>query len=317
MRAPHITGAWMDHAHREGPRALLLVEPPHPDGGTLQSHLEAFGYRVLVARSVVEARAAVAQCPAVVVLDWELPDGFGPDLLTEWMEHAEMRWTPVVMVTGSGDPQRVRTALERGAVDFIRRPADPIELEARLRSALRLGRLQTQMRALAQRDGLTGLWNRHVVLERIERCAKGKEINPARCLSVAMFDIDHFKMINDNYGHDVGDVVLQQFAEQLFRDFGPYGSVARFGGEEFLVFLPGHTAEIAQRRVLTFREYVAERCFGDGKKALHVTFSAGVAACEVGHGANMARLLKRVDLALYAAKHEGRDRIVVADVASN
>jgi two-component system cell cycle response regulator len=318
MRVPHVTGAWFDVERQHGPRVVLVVEAERADGRALPPLLDAFGYRVHHALDVAHARALVAaSTPDAVLLDWELPDGGAVTLMAEWMEHLELRWVPVLVMTSSSDPQLVRSVLGCGATDFVRRTADVIELEARLLSALRLGDVQAQMRALAQRDGLTGLWNRRVALERVERTVRGKDSNPAKRVSAAMIDIDYFKRINDRHGHDVGDVVLQQFAEQIARDLGPYGCAARFGGEEFLVVLPGHTAAVAHRRLLSLREHVAERRFGGDELALLITFSAGIACADVARSTSHLELLKRADVALYEAKAQGRDRIALADQPSN
>jgi diguanylate cyclase (GGDEF)-like protein len=188
-----------------------------------------------------------------------------------------------------------------------------LALTASMALTLRLGSLRRQrdeMRLLAQTDALTGLPNRRAALEHLaEVSAEARQRGSA--LAVGFLDIDHFKDINDQHGHDVGDQVLQLFARtlrQVFRD-GDY--VARMGGEEFLVVLPGVTPQRAQARIESLRTLLGQVAVELQRPGLRVTLSAGVTGL-LSEDADTVALLQRADAAMYAAKRAGRDRVELA-----
>jgi diguanylate cyclase (GGDEF)-like protein len=271
------------------------------------------GYDVVEAADGASAQALLeAGGIDAVVLDWELPDVNGPELLARWARDATLRWVPVLMITSHSEPERIRHALDLGAVDFLRKPAETIELDARLRAALRLRRLQLELLELAARDPLTGLLNRRAFQERL-RTELERGSRYRRPLSVAMVDIDHFKRVNDDHGHDVGDEVLRQMAKLLLAGVRRVDAVARLGGEELVVLFPETPLAGAQLCMSRIREAGHATAFGPGAggRPLRVTFSCGITDATAA-GSDAALLMKLADDALYAAKRGGRDRIELA-----
>lgn len=318
MNQHRITGAWRPQSDSLGPRRILVVEDSLVQRLSLQLLLDGFGYAVDQAANGAEANAYLAETlPDAVLLDWQLPDATGPELLARWTRDPRLQWVPVLMLTGHDEAEKVRDALDAGAADCLRKPPNGIELHARLRNALRLKDLQDQMRHLAQRDALTSLWNRHVALDRLGRMLRGDGSAPTMQVAVALIDVDHFKAVNDNHGHDAGDAVLIAVARHLEATLGDpamaRGSVCRFGGEEFLAILPDHDVETAVEAVEAARRaLLAAQIPLPSGQTLAVNFSAGVAHVSCGQGANAKALLKQADVALYEAKAQGRGRVLRA-----
>lgn len=224
---------------------------------------------------------------------------------------------PIILMADEGDKPRVVRALDLGINDFISRPIEKNELKARVRTQIRRHRYAMELRAsvnhtiaLAVTDDLTGLYNRRY-FDRHLNVLLGKAQAQERSLAVMILDIDHFKSVNDSYGHDAGDVVLREFSARVKRNIRGVDLACRFGGEEFVVLMPDidvGNAELVAERV---RQAIAERPFDvAGQRPLTVTVSVGVALNE-SQGDTPESLIKRADLALYRAKREGRNRVIL------
>jgi two-component system cell cycle response regulator len=225
------------------------------------------------------------------------------------------RHLPILAVVDPDDRQRALRALELGAHDIIVRPVDEEEIVARARTLMRRKRYMDALRArldqsleLAITDQLTGLYNRRFIDAQL-----GPMVQRAQCggdgVAVTLVDIDHFKRINDTYGHDVGDVVLREFAARLASNLRPSDFACRMGGEEFVVIMPRTAGDVACLAAERLRRHICAAPFNvRGVGELSVTFSAGVAATEPGDDSADA-LLKRADEALYSAKASGRNRV--------
>jgi len=193
-------------------------------------------------------------------------------------------------------------ALDCGADDVLQLPLSPDELYARLRSAERMNQMQLKLVEMATRDGLTGLLNRPAFFNRTTRICRETEAS----LAAIMVDIDHFKAVNDRYGHAAGDKALQSIAGCLSEE----GAVAaRLGGEEFVLLLPETSADRAWRRAEDLRRLIARRDIEFDGAALRVSCSFGVAVA--GPGVDIDDLLRRADAALYDAKRNGRNRVML------
>lgn len=209
----------------------------------------------------------------------------------------------IIVMSSTKDYRLAIQALDNGADDFIRKPPFAEELRARLRAADRLTLMQRELIILAATDSLTGLLNRRAFFERASEACK--EAGAGAVLSAVVFDIDHFKQVNDRHGHEAGDVVLATVAK-VARMTG--GIVGRLGGEEFCLL---------QHCELTDAIQVAEdlRCaiasLRFEPKELAITCSFGVAEWE--RGDTIDGLLRRADVALYEAKSAGRDRVVASN----
>lgn len=227
------------------------------------------------------------------------------------------RHLPILALLDADDRGRAVRALDLGANDIITRPIDPEELQVRARSLVRGRRYIDALRdaldqgmELAVTDQLTGLFNRRYLLSQLtplaQRASRGGE-----SVAVLVADIDYFKRINDGFGHDVGDAVLKEFAARLASNFRPIDIASRFGGEEFVVVMPGARGDDAALVAERLRRHVASAPFSAPSvgERIDVTVSVGVAASS-GVDDSAEKLLKRADQALYRAKSGGRNRVV-------
>ncbi|MBP8247788.1 MAG: PleD family two-component system response regulator, partial [Phenylobacterium sp.] len=227
------------------------------------------------------------------------------------------RHLPVLAIVDFDERQRLVKALEIGVNDILTKPIDPQELSARAKTQIRRKRYTDYLRdnldhslELAVTDQLTGLHNRRYMVGQLEALVKRATLggDPVACL---LIDIDHFKKINDGYGHDVGDEVLREFAVRLASNVRAIDLPCRYGGEEFVVVMPDTKIEDAERIAERIRLHVAGSPFRvmNGSELLTVTISIGVAAT-LGAGDRPEALLKRADEAVYEAKASGRNKVI-------
>jgi len=227
------------------------------------------------------------------------------------------RHLPILAVVDVDDRMRVVKALDIGVNDVLARPVDPQELAARVRTQIRRKRYTDFLRnnldhslELAVTDQLTGLHNRRFMFGQlkalVERASHGGEP-----VSALLIDLDHFKAVNDGFGHDVGDEVLREFAVRLASNVRAVDVPCRYGGEEFAVIMPDTRIEDAERIAERIRRNVAGAPFrvSGGRDQLSATISIGVAAT-AGPGDTPDMLLKRADAALYEAKAKGRNKVI-------
>jgi diguanylate cyclase (GGDEF)-like protein len=234
----------------------------------------------------------------------------GFELLTKLKEDNETQNIAVIFISATVEPMDRVRGLDMGAIDFITKPFDALELKARVRSALRTQYLVKMLEQRAQLDGLTGLWNRRYFDQRLEQ-----EISEAkrhkRVLTLALCDVDRFKRLNDQFGHPFGDMVLEKVA-QILSGGRTSDIVCRYGGEEFgLIF---SSTNIERGREVTERLRVAiEEAAWPGNPDLVVTASFGVCDTECLDGdLTPEAMLKAADMALYKAKQNGRNCVKAA-----
>jgi len=200
--------------------------------------------------------------------------------------------------------------MEAGADDYLSKPVDPAELRQRIMVGKRILELQQSLRFAATHDFLTNLLNRSEILAALERefSRSGREGKPT---TVILADIDHFKRVNDNLGHAAGDEVLREVARRLKVDLRPYDVVGRYGGEEFLIILPGCGLDAGARRADAIRCKVAKEPIATGFGAAPTTISMGVTATDSMRDRSVAEFLREADMSLYAAKNNGRNRVEI------
>jgi diguanylate cyclase (GGDEF)-like protein len=259
----------------------------------------------------------------LVLCDLEMPGLDGEKLLQAAVSKRGSQSVPFLFVTGSTDIARRVRLLERGAQDVIRKPFHPAELVARLKLHLQIRQLTADLSArnllleeLSTTDELTRLRNRRYVCDALER-----EVHGARrhgtTLSILMIDLDHFKEINDEYGHVAGDAVLRETGLRIRSPLRGCDIAARYGGEEFLILLSLSDQNGALTAAERWRAGIGQRSFTlpDGKR-INVTASIGVATFSPRF-ASAGEFIAAADTALYRAKEEGRDCVRVIDVEAH
>ncbi|HPU16840.1 MAG TPA: diguanylate cyclase, partial [Polymorphobacter sp.] len=305
----------MDAANGDGGR-ILLVDSDERSAERIRSYL-APAHRVEVLANPGDAALQVAGADyELAIVSMALGD-FDPLRVCSQMRTLERtRGLPILLVAEDADRQRVVRGLDLGVNDFIMRPVERNELAARVRTQIKRQRYATELRqsvtntlALAVTDELTGLYNRRY-FDRHLTLMLDKAREQDRDMAVMLIDMDFFKSVNDNHGHDIGDAVLKEFAQRLRRNIRGVDLACRFGGEEFVVLMPDTDYRQAQSVAERVRMSVAERAFETAEpRPLTVTCSVGVALNE--HQADTPEMiLKRADVALYRAKREGRNRVV-------
>jgi diguanylate cyclase (GGDEF)-like protein len=246
--------------------------------------------------------------PDLILLDVDLPDVTGFEVCRTLKSDARTRSIPVIFLTGAVSVYNQVEGFELGAVDYVTKPFDHAELKARVRSALRTKRYQDLLSERAQIDGLTGLWNR----AHFDRCLRNELQRPRKPgdttpVALLMLDIDHFKHINDTYGHPFGDRVIACVAEAIASSVRGADIACRYGGEEFGLILPGATIDSAADVGARIQRRIADmKLVASGTPvAVTVSIGAGVAP----PAADVDAFLKSVDDAQYTAKRTGRDRV--------
>jgi diguanylate cyclase (GGDEF)-like protein len=308
----------------EHPMRVLAAEDNPVFRSMLANMLTKWGYEPVVARDGAEAWEALQQPdgPQLAILDWMMPGLNGVDICRAVRAAGREPYVYILLLTARTDSQDLVEGMEAGADDYLTKPFQAHELRVRLRAGRRILELQYQLlaarealREQATHDGLTGLLNRSAILAMLDK-EIARAARDGRPLSLLMVDLDCFKQINDTYGHAAGDAVLAEAAHRLLDSVRAYDSVGRYGGEEFVIVLPGCDDKSAVAQAERVRQAFAATPFVAGSLSLGVTCSIGVSsrAHPAEHDAHT--LLREADMALYASKHEGRNRVMArVDVA--
>ena len=253
--------------------------------------------------------------PALVISDWSMPDISGIELCQRIRRDHKEFYAYVILVTGNTDKEEVIEGLAAGADDYLTKPFHPGELQARVRVGRRIVDLHRevqdknrQLEDMALTDSLTGLPNRRAIdfWASRELSAAVRHDFP---IWVVMADLDHFKSINDTYGHDAGDSVLKSFAEILKSNTRSSNICGRLGGEEFLVVITHVEKENAAIAIERIRKQFAAQKFTNGGRTFGATASFGIAGIRATARPDFNDLVSRADAALYTAKSQGRNRV--------
>jgi diguanylate cyclase (GGDEF)-like protein len=303
------------------PGRILVVDDNLDNAEIIATRLRYRGYTIEEASTGQMALAAVERDPPdLMLLDIMLPDIDGFEISRRIKGDPALPFIPIILVTARDSTEDKITGFDAGADDYLTKPINFSELEARVRSMLRIKRLQDELedknrelRRLSVSDGLTGLFNhRHIhglLREEFER--SGRTGAP---LTVAMFDLDHFKSVNDSFGHQTGDRVLQETADILRHNARDVDRLGRYGGEEFIAILPSTESDGGMVFVERVRSAVEEYVFRVRPDAdLRLTLSVGIATHPHAQITNAETLISKADHALYAAKAQGRNRVVRYD----
>lgn len=299
---------------------ILVAEDDRVTRELTSRLLRNWGYEVLTA---ADGRAALEilrgpETPRLALLDWMMPLMDGPQLCRELRTNPLAAYVYVVLLTSKGGKQDVVEGLESGADDFLTKPFDSEELKARLRAGTRVLELEDrlveareQQRFKASHDELTGLWNHGAILELLQRELSriGRE---GSSLAVLLADLDHFKAVNDTLGHLSGDDVLRETARRISQAVRSYDLVGRYGGEEFLILLPGCDRFAAEERAKRFSAAVSGGPIETIAGHARITLSVGCISSDDAPGRDPSALLRAADAALYRAKEAGRNRVELA-----
>ena len=299
---------------------VLIADDEALSRRLLQKTLERAGYEV---ESVENGYLASEQLcrtngPRLALLDWMMPELDGPGVCRQVRRREDHPYVYMILLTSKESKEDVVAGLESGADDYLTKPFDPEELKARLRTGLRILELEDglveareKMRFQATHDALTKLWNRGVIMEILTK-ELVRSYREDSSTVVILCDLDHFKKINDTYGHTTGDQVLQEAARRLSGSVRTYDYVGRYGGEEFLIILNNCSPDHAEQRGEQIRRALAESPFETTSGPLNVTMSMGMMVTKKWGALPVAEVLSEADLALYSAKAAGRNCMKVA-----
>jgi two-component system cell cycle response regulator len=292
---------------------ILVADDDAVSRRLLEVTLKKWGYDVVVAEDGDKAWEVLQRedAPQLAILDWVMPGMDGPEICREVRTFGDQRYIYLLLLTAKSEKEDLVKGMEAGADDFLSKPFDAQELRARLRAGIRILELQETLRVQAMHDSLTGLWNRAATLDFLRReLNRGKRQGTP--VTVVMADIDHFKRINDTHGHLAGDVVLREVAQRLSSSVRGYDVTGRFGGEEFLIVLPGCTIQDAVDKAESLRACINQEPVDTPEGPIPVTLSLGVAVRDGAVKVDPDSLLRAADAALYRAKSGGRDRVELA-----
>jgi diguanylate cyclase (GGDEF)-like protein len=298
---------------QDNPIDICIIEDDSSQLALLTRQLERNHYSILGARSGEEGLRLIRQHqPSVVICDLQLPGCDGIEVCKQVRTDPAFDGVYLLVLTACSEREMKYLALNAGADDYIIKPYDHTELLARVRNGFRVNRLQGRLRRAALTDGLTGLWNYAQFRQLLDR-----EFNRTRryggVVSLLMLDLDHFKAVNDTYGHEAGNHVLKSVASQLLNLVRDTDIVARYGGEEFAVICPQTDLEDAFRLAERIRQTLRREVVVSESRRHTVTASIGVAATSQPEVGSPRELINLADHAMYEAKREGRDRVCRGD----
>lgn len=319
----------LDHGPEPGcsptvpaPDTVLIAEDDPIFRRVLETWLRKWNYRVTSLENGLDAWSVLQQkdAPQMAILDWMMPGLDGVELCRRIRGHEAGAYKYVLLLTAKGSKEDVVAGLEAGADDYLIKPFDVNELRARVRAGKRilelqaaLLKVQTELEFESAHDHLTGLWNRGAILGLLHRETQ-RSVRSGEPLGVMMADLDHFKQINDSYGHQNGDAVLREVSRRLLGSVRNYDYVGRYGGEEFLIVLTQCTASDLVATAERMRAQVSEKPVETDAGPIAVTVSLGLVTGRATGDALLKgeELLRVADVALYSAKANGRNRVELA-----
>jgi len=298
---------------------ILIADDSVVSRHLLEATLRKWGYDVMVACDGAEALELLQRedAPGLIILDWMMPGMTGVEVCRRIRQRDSEPYTYILLLTSKNEKEDLIEGMDAGADDYITKPFDQNELQVRLRAGIRLVDLQSQLlkaredlREQATRDSLTRLWNRSSILGELTRELARSE-REARPLGVVIVDLDHFKQVNDTYGHLAGDAVLREAARRMQNGIRQYDSIGRYGGEEFLILFPSCSEEDCVAQADRLRKQLAQTEMSVNDSLLRVTASFGVTVAMPGEMRTQEALIRKADEALYVAKRSGRNRVEV------
>jgi len=292
---------------------ILIADDDEVSRCKLEALLSKWGYEVISMEDGVSAWEALQQenAPRLTILDWMMPGLDGSEICRQLRQSSKGAYVYVLLLTSRVGKEDIVAGMEAGADDYLSKPFDAQELKVRVRAGKRIVDLQEALRVQATHDALTGAWNHGAIIDllRVELVRAERD---GASTGAVLVDLDHFKRVNDTYGHLTGDAVLQEAAQRMTRVLRCSDLLGRYGGEEFLAVLPGCEAPDAQALAERLRTCIARGPVATSMGNVSFTISLGVTTTGNGDQMGVATVLQRADEALYQAKREGRNRVVVA-----
>jgi len=291
---------------------VIIADDDRLSRRVLEDRCREWGFEVLTAVDGNQAWELFTEqdAPRIFLLDWVMPGINGIDLCAKIRNSSQTSYSYIVILTAHNNADNVIQGLEAGADDYISKPFNNNELRCRLNIGKRILELEDNILRMANIDYLTGLYNRRYFFQRME-CELSRCRRENRPMGVLLLDIDNFKVVNDTYGHAAGDHVLTRLAGVLHRCCRDYDLVGRFGGEEFIICLPGanqeETFSIAERT----RKQIAEESFNCTDATFTITVSIG---CVSAYNSERQDLIVAADEGLYQAKRNGKNQAVVVNL---
>jgi diguanylate cyclase (GGDEF)-like protein len=299
---------------------ILIAEDDPVFRHLLEETLAKWGYEVIAVENGIAALQILQSedSPKIAILDWMMQGLEGVEVCRKVREKMMDPYTYIIILTSHQRDEDLVIGMEAGADDYITKPFKHNELRLRLRAGRRIVELQNELIAArdtfqikASHDSLTGLWTHGEILAILVKELSRSE-RERGCLSIIMIDIDHFKQINDTYGHITGDTVLRLTAQKMQSLVRTYDSIGRYGGEEFLFILPDCSIECAAAFAQRLCSCISSESVDTSEGKIPVTISLGVATSGKEMRRNEHSLVKAADRALYKAKINGRNRVEVA-----
>jgi diguanylate cyclase (GGDEF)-like protein len=310
-------------------KTVLLIDPDISVTKILSERLRSIGFNTLSANDDVTAFKLIQTgSPDIILLDILMKMKNGNDILTAIKSHHNSQNIPVIILSSAVDVNSKVNGFLSGASDYIVKPFRFAEVLARINNQIRILNMQHELekknkelteknmllQQMAVTDGLTGLYNKRYILSRLS-----SEISHAvryrEPISFLMVDVDHFKQINDTYGHVVGDILLKEVAQLLRKLVREFDIIARYGGEEFLIVLPNGDIMGAKILAERLRDSIEKSVFNINGEKISITISIGIRNADIklnfDSGSEVTKLINQADIALYNAKANGRNRVEV------
>jgi diguanylate cyclase (GGDEF)-like protein len=302
---------------------ILVVDDVKLNLQVVANILDKEGYEVTLVSSGYQALERVVSArPDLILLDLMMPEIDGLEVCEKIQSNPELADIPIIFLSASQEQEHLLKAFEKGAVDYVIKPFNPAELLARVKMHLELKysrqklqhllqeqiKLVQELERLANTDSLTGIWNRRYLLMIAEQEIKRSQRYNCS-FAVLLIDIDHFKKINDTYGHSVGDKVIISMTQTVINNLRQVDCFGRFGGEEFVVLLPETDIDEAVIVAERIRENIQHKSIVVQEQTISITISIGVSSYKIGEE-SIDTILQRADQGLYQAKKQGRNRVI-------
>jgi len=301
---------------------VLIADDSIVSRHMLEATVKKWGYEPIVACDGQEAWDILQKdgAPQLAILDWVMPRLTGPEVCRLSRQQQKTAYTYMLLLTSKNQREDLIEGMDAGADDYVTKPFNHHELQVRLRAGRRIVDLQTELlvtqaalRQQATHDSLTKIFNRHSIFEVLDR-ELGRAERENLPVGIALLDIDFFKSVNDTYGHIAGDAVLVEAARRIKSSIRSYDSLGRYGGEEFLVVLPGCDEACTQSQTERMRRNLASESMPIHEDAhsdvsLALTASFGSTTSLPGHRVSAETLLRIADESLYEAKRAGRNQV--------